>query len=42
MNFIGVSGTPTLLLINRDGDVTSMWVGRLAADQEAKVLNISQ
>jgi hypothetical protein len=38
LNSINVNGTPTLLLVNRDGDVTGTWVGRLPADQEAEVL----
>ena len=38
LNSINVSGTPTLLLVNRDGDVMGTWVGRLPADQEAEVL----
>lgn len=38
LNSINVSGTPTLLLVNRDGEVMGTWVGRLPADQEAEVL----
>jgi thioredoxin-related protein len=35
---IGVQGTPTLLLIDRSGVVTSRWVGRLMPDEELVVL----
>lgn len=38
LNSINVSGTPTLLLVNRDGNVMGTWVGRLPADQEVEVL----
>jgi thiol-disulfide isomerase/thioredoxin len=34
---IGVRGTPTLLLIDKDGRVTETWLGRLVDDQERKV-----
>ena len=36
---VGVSGTPTLILVNNDGVVTTSWVGRLSDDEAAKVLN---
>jgi hypothetical protein len=38
LNSLGVTGTPTLLLINDAGVVTDMWVGKLQPDQETKVL----
>lgn len=38
LNSIYVSGTPTLMLVNRDGIVIGTWVGRLPAEQEAEVL----
>ncbi|MDQ3820673.1 MAG: hypothetical protein M3362_23730 [Acidobacteriota bacterium] len=36
---LGVSGTPTLLLVNDKGTVTKSWVGQLRADKEAEVVN---
>jgi thioredoxin-related protein len=35
---IGVPGTPTLILVNDQGVVMTSWVGKLSADDEAKVL----
>ena len=35
---IGVHGTPTLILVNNQGVVTTSWVGKLSADGEAEVL----
>lgn len=35
---IGVQGTPTLLLVNSDGDVIDGWVGKLSAEKEPGVL----
>lgn len=34
---IGVGGTPTLLLVDRNGAVTQTWLGKLGADQQQKV-----
>jgi len=39
-NSIGVTGTPTLLLVNSAGVVTHVWVGKLQPDQEAEALSI--
>jgi len=36
---LGVTGTPTLILINDKGIVTNSWVGKLSGDREAEVLN---
>ena len=36
---VGVSGTPTLLLINHDGVVTDSWVGKLSDGEAARVIN---
>jgi hypothetical protein len=36
---LGVSGTPTLILVNESGAVIKSWVGKLAAGQETEVLN---
>ena len=36
---IDVTGTPTLLLVNSDGIVTDIWVGKLQAEQEQEVLS---
>jgi hypothetical protein len=35
---IDVSGTPTLLLVNRDGTVIRTWIGKLPPDSEKEVL----
>ncbi len=34
----GVTGTPTMLLVNSHGIVTQTWVGKLAADKQAQAL----
>ncbi len=34
----GVSGTPTLLLIDTHGSVTDSWVGKLSDSEAAKVI----
>jgi hypothetical protein len=35
---LGVPGTPSLVLVNSDGVVTDIWVGKLTSDQGTKVL----
>jgi len=35
---VGVSGTPTLLLIDNQGSVTDSWVGKLSDSEAAKVI----
>lgn len=35
---IGVSATPTLILLDGDGAITASWVGALSVDQENEVL----
>jgi len=35
---IGVKGTPTLLLVNKDGLVLNIWVGKLSEAQESEVI----
>jgi len=37
---IGVSGTPTLLLVDTSGVVKNSWVGKLSPQQEANVLSV--
>ena len=37
LNSVGVSGTPTLLLIDNQGAVTDSWVGKLPDDAAEKV-----
>lgn len=37
---VGVSGTPTLLLVNDKGVVTKSWVGQLPAEKEAEVIEV--
>ena len=36
---LGVTGTPTLLLVNRDGLVTESWVGKLPSALENQVIS---
>jgi len=38
-NLIGVTGTPTLILVSDAGIVMNKWVGKLRPDQEAEVLD---
>jgi hypothetical protein len=35
---VGVSGTPTLLLIDNEGSVTDSWVGRLSDSEVARII----
>jgi hypothetical protein len=37
-NSLGVRGTPTLLLVNKDGVVTDSWRGKLSPDKELEVM----
>lgn len=34
---LGVRGTPTLVLVDREGAATDVWVGKLPAEKEAEV-----
>lgn len=36
---MGIRGTPTLILVNKDGKVRSVWVGELPSEEERKVEN---
>lgn len=36
---IGVTATPTLLLVNEEGVVSNYWRGRLSTDKETEVLS---
>jgi hypothetical protein len=36
---LGVEGTPTLLLVDSQGKVTDVWVGKLPPEKEAEVLD---
>jgi hypothetical protein len=38
LSSMDVSGTPTLLLVNRNGTVIRKWIGKLPADLEKEVL----
>jgi thiol-disulfide isomerase/thioredoxin len=37
LDSIGVSGTPTLILVDRAGKVKKVWVGQLPAERESEV-----
>jgi hypothetical protein len=39
MASIKVRGTPTILLVDKTGTVTDVWIGKLQADKELEVLN---
>lgn len=39
MSDLGLSGTPTLILVDNKGMVLGSWVGKLSADKEAEVLS---
>jgi thiol-disulfide isomerase/thioredoxin len=39
LDALGVSGTPTLILIDDKGVVMKSWVGKLSGDREAEVLD---
>jgi len=36
---LGVNGTPTLLLVDREGVVSNVWVGKLSSEGESQVLS---
>ncbi|HEX6189048.1 MAG TPA: thioredoxin fold domain-containing protein [Pyrinomonadaceae bacterium] len=38
LSSLGVTGTPTLILVDTKGVVTGWWVGKLSPNQEAEVL----
>lgn len=38
LNSLGVTGTPTLLLVNGEGVVTNAWKGKLPVEKESEVL----
>ncbi len=40
LDAIKVTGTPTLLLVDKAGTVTDVWIGKLSADGEAEVLHV--
>jgi thioredoxin-related protein len=40
LSTIGVTGTPTLLLVDSTGKVANVWQGKLQPDQEAGVLAV--
>jgi hypothetical protein len=35
---LGVQGTPTLLLVNKEGVITSSWRGKLPSEKELEVM----
>jgi hypothetical protein len=38
LSSIGVSGTPTLLLVDKTGSVAGLWVGKLSDSDAARVI----
>jgi hypothetical protein len=39
MGALGLSGTPTLILVDGNGTVSNFWVGKLSQDGESDVLS---
>jgi len=39
LDSIGVTGTPTLIMADKEGMVSGVWVGRLPPHKEAEILN---
>ena len=39
---MNVGGTPTLILVDKNGQITKSWVGKLPADKETEVINSLQ
>jgi hypothetical protein len=39
LDSIGVSGTPTLMIVDGNGKIKQAWMGRLTSEREAEVLN---
>ncbi len=39
LDTLGITGTPTLILVNAKGVVTDVWQGKLTPDQEAQVVS---
>jgi hypothetical protein len=39
MSELGLSGTPTLILVDGSGKIAEVWVGALSADKENEVLS---
>ena len=39
LSTIGLRGTPTLILVDREGRITDLWIGLLSRDSENEVLN---
>jgi len=35
---VGISGTPTILLVDKKGVISDLWVGKLTEEKEAEVL----
>ncbi|HEU5235329.1 MAG TPA: hypothetical protein VFU50_20905 [Terriglobales bacterium] len=42
LSTVGISGTPTLLLVDKNGVVKNVWVGKLPPEREAEVLSVIQ
>lgn len=42
LSSVGVSGTPTLLLIDNEGSVIDSWMGKLSESEAAKVMALIQ
>ena len=40
LSTLGTRGTPTLILVDKRGEVKNTWIGRLAAERESEVLAV--
>jgi len=39
LDSLDVSGTPTIILVNNNGEISNFWLGKLPSDKEEEVLN---
>lgn len=39
LDSLDVSGTPTIIIVNNNGEISNFWIGKLPSDKEEEVLN---
>jgi thioredoxin-related protein len=39
LDALDVSGTPTIIIVNNNGEISNFWIGKLPAEKEEEVLN---
>lgn len=42
LDSMGIAGTPTIIIADRNGKVTNSWIGKLQTEEETKVLALLQ